>query len=85
MLGQLGAPSASSWPAAVRLPVLEPVARRLPDWGWRYPFYVAFAINVVALFARLRLVATNEYAQLLDERELEPTSVVELVRSQGST
>ena len=24
------------------------------DWGWRYPFFVAFAINVVALFARLR-------------------------------
>ncbi len=53
------------------------------DWGWRYPFYVAFAINVVALFARLRLVATDEYAHLLDERELEPTSVVELVRAQG--
>ena len=29
------------------------------DWGWRYPFYVAFAINVVALFARLRLVSTQ--------------------------
>ena len=27
------------------------------DWGWRYPFFVAFAINVVALFARLRMVA----------------------------
>ena len=55
------------------------------DWGWRYPFYVAFAINVVALFARLRLVATNEYARLLAERELEPTNVVEMVRAQGST
>ena len=28
------------------------------DWGWRYLFFVAFAINVVALFARLRMVAT---------------------------
>src|SRR5262245_11974469 len=28
------------------------------DWGWRYPFFVAFAINVVALFAKLRIVAT---------------------------
>lgn len=52
-------------------------------WGWRYPFYVAFAINVVALFARLRLVSTKEYAHLLDERELEPTSVVEMTKSQG--
>jgi MFS family permease len=52
------------------------------DWGWRYPFYVAFAINVVALFARLRLVSTNEYTRLLDEREMEPTSVVEIGRTQ---
>ncbi|RYZ12110.1 MAG: MFS transporter [Comamonadaceae bacterium] len=54
------------------------------EWGWRYPFYVAFAINVVALFARLRLVATNEYAKLLEERELEPTDVMEMLRAQGS-
>ena len=27
-------------------------------WGWRYPFFVAFAINIVALFARLRIVVT---------------------------
>jgi MFS family permease len=53
------------------------------EWGWRYPFYVAFAINVVALFARLRLVSTDEYSHLLEERELEPTSVVEMTRSQG--
>ena len=23
------------------------------DWGWRYPFFCAFAVNVVALFSRL--------------------------------
>ena len=55
------------------------------DWGWRYTFYVAFAINVVALFARLRLVATNEYAHLLKAHELEPTDVIEMARSQWST
>jgi MFS family permease len=55
------------------------------DWGWRYPFYVAFAINVVALFARLRLVATREYERLLEERELEPAPVIEMARTQGST
>jgi MFS family permease len=54
------------------------------DWGWRYPFYVAFAINVVALFARLRLVVTNEYERLLDKNELEPTPVAELVRARGA-
>ncbi|HSI57744.1 MAG TPA: MFS transporter [Ideonella sp.] len=55
------------------------------SWGWRYPFYCAFAINVVALFARLRLVATNEYSRLLDSHELEPSSEVEIVRHQGAT
>lgn len=54
------------------------------DWGWRYTFYVAFAINVVALFARLRLVVTNEYEAMLKERELEPTPVRELMKARGS-
>ncbi|MGV8804267.1 MAG: MFS transporter [Polaromonas sp.] len=54
------------------------------DWGWRYPFYVAFAINVVALFARLRLVVTEEYERLLNKHELEPSPVAELVRARGS-
>ncbi|HVC01855.1 MAG TPA: MFS transporter [Steroidobacteraceae bacterium] len=52
-------------------------------WGWRYPFFVAFAINVVALFARLRLVINPEFSALLKSRELEPSPVGELVRTQG--
>jgi MFS family permease len=51
-------------------------------WGWRYPFAVAFAINVVALFARLRLVVTPEFAALLRTRELEPSPIGELLRTQ---
>ena len=31
----------------------------------------------------MRLVSTNEYSRLLEERELEPTDVIELTRSQG--
>jgi MFS family permease len=42
-------------------------------WGWRYPFFVALAINVVALFARLRLVATPEFERLFESRELQPS------------
>ncbi|RZM21154.1 MAG: MFS transporter, partial [Sphingomonas sp.] len=41
-------------------------------WGWRYPFFVAFALNVVALFARLRIVVTPEYTKLFQSRELTP-------------
>jgi MFS family permease len=53
------------------------------EWGWRYPFFVAFALNVVALFARLRLVATREFANMLDKHELQPVRISELVRSEG--
>jgi MFS family permease len=42
-------------------------------WGWRYPFFVVLAINVVALFARLRLVATPEFQRLFESRELQPS------------
>jgi MFS family permease len=86
MLGQLGAPVGFIIAGGLFSYLYADLATDdFLEWGWRYPFYVAFAINVVALFARLRLVATNEYARLLDERELEPTDVVEMVRSQGST
>jgi MFS family permease len=86
MLGQLGAPVGFIIASALFSFLYSSLsADDFLDWGWRYPFYVAFAINVVALFARLRLVTTHEYAKLLDERELEPASVLEITRNQGST
>ncbi|MDI7862156.1 MFS transporter [Rhizobiaceae bacterium n13] len=53
------------------------------SWGWRYPFFCAFAINVVALFARLRLVATPEFGALLERHELQPVYISELLRLHG--
>lgn len=85
-LGQLGAPTGfiiASGLFSYLWSQLSP--EDFFEFGWRYPFYVAFAINVVALFSRLRLVSTPEYARLLDKSELEPTNVGELARSQGST
>jgi MFS family permease len=29
------------------------------SWGWRYPFVIAVPMNIVALFAQLRLLATD--------------------------
>jgi MFS family permease len=53
------------------------------SWGWRYAFFVALAVNLVALFARLRLVVTHEFDQLFNERELMPADGREFFRSQG--
>ena len=84
MLGQLGAPTGFFIAAGLFWYLMSNLDNvDFMAWGWRYPFYVAFAINVVALFARLRLISTHEYAQLLEERELQPTKVTELVQSQG--
>jgi MFS family permease len=53
------------------------------SWGWRYPFFVAFAINVVALFARLRLVMTKEFGTLLELHELEAVPITDVIRVHG--
>src|SRR3954463_5165694 len=84
MMPQLGAPLGFMLASALfAYFILNLSSEDFLDWGWRFPFYVAFAINVVALFARLRLVATDEFSRLLEHRELEPTSVAEMLTAQG--
>jgi MFS family permease len=84
MIPQLGAPIGFILAAALFVYLMMSLTpSEFFAWGWRYPFFVAFAINVVALFARLRLVVTPEYATMLKLRELVPSPVGELVRTQG--
>ncbi len=84
MVGQLGAPAGFVLASALFLYLHSSLSPEdFLSWGWRYPFFVAFAINVVALFARLRLVATQEYAELMRKGELEPVHTRELVAAQG--
>lgn len=84
MVGQLGAPTGFIVAGGLFLFLHASLTpEEFIEWGWRYPFYVAFAINVVALFARLRLVVTHEYTQLLEEGELEPISTLQMVNAQG--
>lgn len=85
MLGQLGAPLGFLIACGLFAYLWGNMSEHdFLDWGWRFPFFAAFAINVVALFARLRLVVTHEYERELDAKELEPCDVGELLRSQGS-
>jgi MFS family permease len=84
MLGQLGAPVGFIVAAGVFAFLHASLSQGdFIDWGWRYPFFVAFAINVVALFARLRLVVAEEYQDKMGELELEPTPIRELFRAKG--
>lgn len=84
MIGQLGAPLGFVIAASLFAYLYGSLsADEFLSWGWRYPFCVAFAINVVALFARLRLVVGQSYTEMLQERELEPISVTSLMRDEG--
>ncbi len=84
MIPQLGAPLGLIVASALFAFLVSALsAADFLDWGWRYPFFVAFAINVVALFARLRIVSTPDYAELYESRELQPSPVLETLRTQG--
>jgi MFS family permease len=84
MLGQLSAPIGFMIASALFLFLHAQLSNAdFIDWGWRYPFFVAFTINVVALFARLRLVMTEEYTHAMEERELEPIGIIDMLRKQG--
>jgi len=84
MIGQLGAPVGFILAASLFAYLYSSLSvAEFLDWGWRYPFFVAFAINVVALFARLRLVVGQSYAELLQQRELQPVSVTQVMRDEG--
>ena len=85
MIGQLGAPLGFVLAAGLFAYLYSSLSiQEFLAWGWRYPFFVAFAVNVVALFARLRLVVGQSYTELLKERELQPVPVSRVVRDEGS-
>lgn len=84
MIPQLGAPIGLIVASALFTYFLNVLsAADFLDWGWRYPFFVAFAINVVALFARLRIVVTPAFQNLFNTRELQPTPVSQAIREEG--
>ncbi|RYD58480.1 MAG: MFS transporter [Sphingomonadales bacterium] len=86
MIPQLGAPLGLIVAAALFAFFLSTLSSQdFLSWGWRYPFFVAFAINVVALFARLRLVATPEFQNLFESRELQPSPAFATLFSQWRT
>ena len=86
MIPQLGAPIGLAVAALLYAYLLINVsAEEFVDWGWRYPFFVAFAINVVALFARLRIVASPEFDEMLNSSELRPSRIRPTLREDGWT
>src|SRR5690606_11752818 len=51
----------------------------------RYPFFVASAINVVALFGRLRILVAPEYERLFAARSLSAAPISETISANWRT
>jgi MFS family permease len=84
MIPQLGAPVGLFVASALFVFLITELSTEdFLDWGWRYPFFVAFAINVVALFARLRIVVTPEYRAQFESLELQPAPVRATISAEG--
>ena len=84
MLAQLGEPIGFILAAALFAYIWSSLAPHdFFAWGWRYPFFVAFALNVVALFARLRMVVAPRYLEQMKHRDLEPSPIRATVRAQA--
>jgi MFS family permease len=85
MIPQLGAPVGLFVASALFVYLITRLTpEEFLEWGWRYPFFVAFAINVVALFARLRIVVTPEYVKQFESLELQPASVPATLKAEGA-
>ena len=79
MLPQLGAPIGFVIAAAVFYVLTGFLTEdEFVQWGWRFPFFAALAVNVVSLFARVRLVSS----QFGDDLILESAPFGELLRRQ---
>lgn len=85
MIPQLGAPVGLFLASALFFFLITQLSSEdFLEWGWRYPFFVAFAINVVALFARLRIVVTPEYKTQFESLELQPAPLRETIKNEGT-
>ena len=86
MLGQLGAPFGFALASGLFAFLYTSLSQAdFLSFGWRYPFFVSFALNVVALFARLRMVVSPEYQEMMKERELQPADLGDLLNNNKIT
>jgi MFS family permease len=51
-------------------------------WGWRVPFFLSIVLIGIGLWIRLGILETPVFAQLLEEKRIERTPIVEVVRRQ---
>ena len=51
-------------------------------WGWRLPFALSIVLIGIGLYIRLRILETPVFAKLVQERRIERTPILEVIRRQ---
>ena len=51
-------------------------------WGWRVPFWLSIVMVGIGLYIRLGILETPVFARLLEERRVERTPVIEVIKGQ---
>ena len=52
------------------------------SWGWRVPFWLSIVMVGVGLYIRLGILETPVFRRILDERRVERTPVIEVIKRQ---
>jgi metabolite-proton symporter len=51
-------------------------------WGWRIPFFLSIVLVGVGLWIRLGILETPVFKRLLDDKKIEPTPILEVIKRQ---
>src|ERR1700737_811722 len=51
-------------------------------WGWRVPFWLSIVMVGIGLYIRLGILETPVFARILEERRVERTPVIEVIKRQ---
>src|SRR5499433_1228343 len=51
-------------------------------WGWRVPFWLSIVMVGIGLYIRLGILETPVFARILQERRIERTPVIEVIKRQ---
>ena len=81
MIPQIGGPASFFIAASIFFVLTRFLsAEEFIGWGWRFPFFVVLSLQVVALFAVLRMIQTPEYENAASQHYLHRTSVSEILQ-----
>ncbi|HME26156.1 MAG TPA: MFS transporter [Acetobacteraceae bacterium] len=79
---QFGVPSGLFLSNLVILGVSAWTGADFATWGWRVPFFLSIILIGIGLWIRLGILETPVFRQLVQERRIERTPIIEVIRRQ---